>query len=294
MQKIKTGNGSSLSFTSGAEKFSIRLFQFQCVHCSVPIFETTLSVLQESLLAIVPLAIIVWFVARTVPRSGVLSWVVRWIFVVGVIPPFGLFLLAELLGSELVRDLAWAFLDGEVRLTVQILAVIDSLIATVLRAFVQFVAGLVPTNLLASFMSTLPSWNPFVALSIAGSLLVVWIVHFVTGVVVVRLTQREDGLSVADKWLTVAGVVLFVSGMVWTLLQSDSLDFSRFELQIAVLASSMGVISGVAASNLPVDLPAWRSDNMRDDPESGSETGTPQRISELYRLRGAIRSLFRR
>ncbi|MFC6766513.1 hypothetical protein [Natrinema soli] len=260
----------------------------------MPIFETTLSVLQESSLAIVPLAIIVGFVARTVPRSGVLSWVVRWVFVLGVIPPFGLFLLAELLGSGLVRDLARALLDGEIRLAVRVLAVIDSLIAAVLRAFVQFVAGLVPTDLLASFMSALPSWNPFTALSIVGSLLAVFIVHFVTGVVVIRLTQREDGLSVADKWLIIAGVVLFVSGMVWTLLQSDSLDFSRFELQIAVLASSMGMISGVAASNLPVDLPAWRSDNMRDNSESGSETGTSRRIPGLHRLRGAIRSLFRR
>ncbi|WP_255681353.1 hypothetical protein [Natrinema sp. SYSU A 869] len=212
----------------------------------------------------------------------------------GVIPPFGLFLLARLLGSGLVRDLARELLDSEIRLAVRILAEIDSLIAAVLQTFVQFVAGLVPTDLLGSFTSALPSWNPFAALSIAGALLAVFIVYFVTGVVVIRLTQREDGSSVADKWLIVTGVVLFVSGMVWTLLQSDSLGFGRFELQIAVLASSIGVTSGVAASNLPVDLPAWRWDNTRDDPESGSEAGTSRHIVGLHRLRGAIRSLFRR
>ncbi len=211
-----------------------------------------------------------------------------------MIPPFGLFLLARLLGSGLVRDLARELLDSEIRLAVRILAEIDSLIAAVLQTFVQFVAGLVPTDLLGSFTSALPSWNPFAALSIAGALLAVFIVYFVTGVVVIRLTQREDGSSVADKWLIVTGVVLFVSGMVWTLLQSDSLGFGRFELQIAVLASSIGVTSGVAASNLPVDLPAWRWDNTRDDPESGSEAGTSRHIVGLHRLRGAIRSLFRR
>ncbi|ELY99554.1 hypothetical protein [Natrialba aegyptia] len=289
-------------------------------------FETTFSVLQESPLAIVPLAIIVWFIARTVLWSGVLSWVARWVFVLGVIPPFGLFLFAELLGSGLVRDLARALLDGEVRLTIRVLTGIDSLISAVLRAFVQFVAGLVPTDLLASFMSALPSWNPFEVLSTVGFLFAVFVVHFVTGVVVIRLTQREDSLSVADTWLTVSGLVLFVSGMVWTLLQSNSLEFGRFELQIAVLASSMGLISGVAASNLFVDFPTGWADNLKDGPEgsdtpqdettSRSETratDTPERspsqtsepmpgqetdisrfITGLHRLQGAIRSIFRR
>ncbi|WP_226483259.1 hypothetical protein [Natrinema amylolyticum] len=50
----------------------------------------------------------------------------------GVIPPFGLFLLATLLGSGLGRDLARALLDGEVRLAVGILAGIDSLISMLL------------------------------------------------------------------------------------------------------------------------------------------------------------------
>lgn len=301
-------------------------------------FETTFSVLRESPLAIVPLAVIVWVVARTARRSGISARIARYVLVFGAVPPFCLYLLAELLGSGRIRDLARALLAAELRLATWTLDVIDSALAAICRAFLRFVAGLVPGEPLGGGTSVLPSWDPFAVLSAAAFLVAVFAVHFVAGIVVTWLTRgdgpftrREDGPVVANEWLTAAGVVLFVSGLVWTLLQFAPAEFGRFALQTAVLASSMGVVSGVAASNLPLNLPAWwpnrESDGEPDEIESGRDTrtnetarrantrtkeptsrssarptdatassdaGTTQRIGALERMESAVRSLFDR
>jgi hypothetical protein len=155
----------------------------------------------------------------------------------------------------------------------------------------------------------------------------VFAVHLITGLTVMRITGREEGASDTNEWLTAAGVVLFVSGLVWTLLQFDPLEFGRFELQTAVLASSMGLLTGVVTSNLAVgfsvDLPTWRSEAEekvteaeskphsrttrrvpRSDTQtadatgsktsSRTETGTSDSLSSLERLQETVRSLRRR
>jgi hypothetical protein len=227
-------------------------------------FETTIGVLHESSFALVPLAAIVWFVVQSARRSKLPSRLARYVVVFGGIPPFGLFLLAELTGSGTVRDIAHALLDGEIGLLVDILGVIDTVTAAVLVAVLRFVAGVVPSDSLGGFTSVLPSWDPFAAVSVLGFLATVFVLQFVTGIAVMRITGREDGASDTNEWLTAAGVVLFVSGLVWTLLQFDPKGFGRLELQTAVLASSTGLLTGVVASNLsvdvPVNVPSWRTD----------------------------------
>lgn len=218
-------------------------------------FETTLGVLHESPFAIVPLVAIVWFVGLSVRRSKIPPRLARYAFVFGAIPPFCLFLAGELLGSPAIRDLGRSFLHAEIGLFFGALGVLDTLIGAVLRAVLAFVAGLVPSDALGGVTSIPPAWNPFTILSAVGFLVAVFVVHFVTGLVVMRLPKRES--SLADEWLTSAGVVLFVSGMVWMLLQFDPWGFGQFELRTAVLASSMGLITGVTVSNLPVDVSPW-------------------------------------
>ncbi|WP_231186601.1 hypothetical protein [Haladaptatus sp. DYF46] len=239
-------------------------------------FETTIGVLHESPFALVPLAAIVWFVVQSARRSKIPSRLARYIVVFGAIPPFGLFLLAELAGSRTVRDLARALLDGEIGLLVDILGVIDTVTAAVLVAVLRFVAGVVPSDSLGGFTSVLPSWDPFAAVSALGFLATVFVLQFVTGIAVMRITGREDGVSDTNEWLTAAGVVMFVSGLVWTLLQFDPKGFGRLELQTAVLASSTGLLTGVVASNLsvdlPVNLPTWRSEAESERAETVPET----------------------
>ena len=293
-------------------------------------FETTIGVLHESPLALVPLAAIVWFVVQSARRSTIPSKLARYAVVFGAIPPFGLYILAELLESRTVRDLARALLDGEIGLLVDTLGVIDTVTAAVLTAFLRFVDGLVPNDILGGFTSVFPSWDPFAAVSLLGFLVTVFALQFVTGIAVMRITGREDA-SDTNEWLTAAGVVLFVSGLVWTLLQFDPKGFGRLELQTAVLASSTGLLTGVVASNLsvdlPVNLPTWRSDVEvgRDEavpePESGphartkrdasrsdsrtpdaagsnspttAETGTSDSLPPLRKLQETVRSLRRR
>ncbi|MFH5801289.1 hypothetical protein [Haladaptatus sp. CMAA 1911] len=237
-------------------------------------FETTIGVLHESPFALVPLAAIVWFVVQSARRSKIPSRLARYALVFGAIPPFGLFLLAELAGSRTVRDLARALLDGEIGLLVDILGVIDAVTAAVLVAVLRFVDGLVPADILGGFTSVFPSWDPFAAVSVLGFLATVFALQFVTGIAVMRITGREDA-SDTNEWLTAAGVVLFVSGLVWTLLQFDPKGFGRLELQTAVLASSTGLLTGVVASNisidLPVSLPTWRSEAEAERAETVPE-----------------------
>ncbi len=240
-----------------SEKFSLPPFQYQCVH-QLSMFETTFGVLQKSPLAIVPLVAIGWFVALGVRRSKLVSRVARYVFVLGVIPPFCLFVLADFFGSRSSGKLARTLLDSEVGLVVGMLDTADRLTAAVLRAFLQFVSGITPGDPLAGVASMLPSWDPFAALSAIGFLLAVFVAHLVAGVVVIRLTRWEKGVSAADEWLTAAGVVLFVSGLTWMMLQFAPLEFGRFALQTAVLASSMGLLTGITVSNLPVEFPSWR------------------------------------
>jgi len=294
-------------------------------------FETTIGVLHDSPFAFVPLAAIVWFVVQSARRSKIPSRLARYALVFGAIPPFCLFLLAELAGSRTIRDLARALLDGEIGLLIHTLGVIDTVTAAVLTAFLRFVGGVVPSDLLGGFTSISPSWDPFAAVSVLGFLVTVFALQFVTGIAVMRITGREDA-SDTNEWLTAAGVVLFVSGLVWTLLQFDPQGFGRLELQTAVLASSTGLLTGVVASNLspnlPVNLPTWRSDAESErgeavpEPETDSgprtrttgttsgsdtraatvsdsetpstETGTADSLSSLNRLQETVRSLRRR
>ncbi|GKZ16394.1 hypothetical protein [Haladaptatus sp. T7] len=245
-------------------------------------FETTIGVLHESPSAIVPLAVVLWFVVQSVRRSGFPTRLARYAVVFGALPPFCLFVLAELLGSQSSRNLARALLDGEIRLLVDTLGLIDAVTAALLEATLQFAAGILPSDRLGG----ISSWDPFAAVSALGFLAAVFLVQFVTGVLVTRLAGRAADASDTNEWLTVAGVVLFVSGLLWTFLQLDPLEFGRLELQTAVLASSMGLTTGVAASNLSVDLPvdipanlrAWRSKAAETDPSdvgpSSSEAST--------------------
>lgn len=290
-------------------------------------FETTIGVLHESPFALVPLVAIVWFVVQSARQSTIPFRLARYVVVFGAIPPFGLFLLAELSGSQTVRDLARALLDGEIGLLVDIFGVIDTVTAAVLTAVLQFVAGLAPNDPLGGFTSILPSWDPFAAVSALGFLVTVFALQFVAGIAVMRITDRESGVSDTNEWLTAAGVVLFVSGLVWTLLQFDPKGFGRLELQTAVLASSTGLLTGVVASNLSVDLPTWRSEaeterdeavhetesrphtrttrdtsrsNTRAADATGSksptttETGTSDSLPSLRKLQETVRSLRRR
>ena len=254
-------------------------------------FETTFGVLQKSPLAIVPLVAIGWFVALGVRRSKLVSRVARYVFVLGVIPPFCLFVLADFFGSQSSRGLARTLLDSEVRLVVGMLDTADRLTAAVLRAFLQLVSGVTPGNPLGGITSMLPSWDPFAAISAVGFLVAVFAVHFVAGIVVIRITRWENGASLADEWLSAAGVVLFVSGMVWMLLQFDPIGFGNFELRASVLASSMGLVTGITVSNLPVNLPAWWPDGVLGggemvddetaDAESKADTPTARERTRL-------------
>ena len=251
-------------------------------------FETTIGVLHDSPLAIVPLVAILWFVVRSVRESRIVSRIGRYAFVFGVIPPFCLFVLADLFGSQSSGKLARTLLDSEVGMVVGMFDVLDRLTAAVLRAFVQFVAGVVPSKPLGGVASMLPSWDPFAALSAIGFLLAVFVAHLVAGVVVIRLTRWEKGVSAADEWLTAAGVVLFVSGLTWMLLQFAPVRFGRFELQTAVLASSMGLLTGITVSNLSVNFPTWRvAGYWPSDTESESK---PDGLTPRERTRNAPHS----
>lgn len=253
-------------------------------------FETTFGVLQKSPLAIVPLVAIGWFVALGVRRSKLVSRVARYVFVLGVIPPFCLFVLADFFGSQTSRGLARTLLDSEVRLVVGMLDTADRLTAAVLRAFLQLVSGVTPGDPLAGVTSMLPSWDPFAAISAVGFLVAVFLVHFVAGIVVIRITRWENGASLADEWLSAAGVVLFVSGMVWMLLQFDPIGFGNFELRASVLASSMGLVTGITVSNLPVNLPAWWPNGVMEDGETADAESRADTPTARERTRRASRS----
>ncbi|MCO8245741.1 MULTISPECIES: hypothetical protein [unclassified Haladaptatus] len=253
-------------------------------------FETTFGVLQKSPLAIVPLVAIGWFVALGVRRSKLVSRVARYVFVLGVIPPFCLFVLADFFGSQSSRGLARTLLDSEVRLVVGMLDTADRLTAAVLRAFLHLVSGVTPGDPLVGITSMLPSWDPFAAISAVGFLVAVFALHFVAGIVVIRITRWENGASLADEWLSAAGVVLFVSGMVWMLLQFDPTGFGNFELRASVLASSMGLVTGITVSNLPVNLPAWWPDGVMGDGETADAESKADTPTGRERTRRASRS----
>ncbi len=235
-------------------------------------FETTIGVLHDSPLAIVPLVAILWFVGRSARGSRIVYRIARYAFVLGAIPPFCLFVFADIFGSQSSRRLARTLLDSEMGLVVDMLDILDKLTAAILRAFIQFVAGIVPSDPLAGATSILPAWDPFAALSAVGFLIAVFIAHLLAGVVVIRLTRWEKGVSAADEWLTAAGVVLFVSGLTWMLLQFAPSEFARFELQAAVLASSMGLLTGITVSNLSIELPTWRSGDETAQTDTDTDT----------------------
>jgi hypothetical protein len=250
-------------------------------------FETTVRLVRESPIAVVPLLTLVWFVGTSVrERDDVAYRVLRRVLAVGVAPLVALFVLAELTAQRVLSRLATSLLDLKADVAAGLLSVADSLLAALLRAFLAVVRSATPA---------LPSWNPFAVLSAAGFLVAVFGVHFLAGSALVWVTRESAKRSSADGWLTGAGGILFVSGVVWMVMHIDALDLSRLEREFAVLATSLGVTVGVVVTALSAKLNLRDTADRSERPTSSRADTDDHRWKTRYeRLKEVIRTAARR
>ncbi len=249
-------------------------------------FETTVRLLRESPIAVVPLLTLVWFVGNGIRRrDGVAYRALTRALAVGVAPPVALFVLAELTGRRVLSRLAASLLDFEADVVAALLGVADGLLAGLLRAFLEIVGRATPA---------LPSWNPFAVLSAAGFLAAVFGIHFLAGSVLVRVTRASAKRSSADAWLTGAGGVLFVSGMVWMIMHFDALDLGRLERELAVLATSLGMTAGAVVTALSADRNRRDAADRPERPTPSRTDGDRSWKARYRRLWDAVRAAARR
>ncbi len=257
-------------------------------------FETTAHLLQRSPLAIVPLLALVWFVGKgLIQRTGIVYSILRRVLTVAVTPLIFLFVFAELTGIGALSGLARSLFDLEAGVVNEGLAIVDSLVAALLRAFLGFVDGFL--NAAVGSTPAVSPWDPLSVVSTAAFLVAVFGIHFLAGGVLVWFTAELEGDLSMDGWLSGAGLVLFVSGMVWLLLHLGTFDVGRLGREFAVLATSAGVTSGVVVTALVVKLDY---EDSGDRPETGEpsrdDTDDHHRQSRYERLKRTIRTVSHR
>ncbi|WP_458188432.1 hypothetical protein [Haladaptatus sp. NG-WS-4] len=255
---------------------------------SYHMFDATVGVLQASPLAIVPLLVLGSFVGkRLVQRDGVGYRLVRRLVTFGVIPLVFLFVLGKATGQAEVLDLARWLFEFEARLVTGSLEVIDGVLATLLEAFLGLVESVFGVSNGGTDGSS--SWNPLGIVSTVGILVAIFVLHALAGGLLVWLT--DGSVSATDGWLTGAGVVFFVSGLVWTFLQLDAFGVGDVGPGFAVLASSLGVSVGVGVTAFSV-TPSLDADepNRRPSPVD-SDTDDRGWRSYYERLKRTVRTV---
>jgi hypothetical protein len=241
-------------------------------------FESTIDILFESPETVIALLPALYLTGKVLWKArNALKHSIMCATVLGLLPVFVLFVIGGLAKSSTWTALGTDLFRFEASIAAGIVQFYDTMLAAWLHVF-----ELVVDSLLSISLFQPDVWATAVH-TVLQSWILVFVLHFATGVVLVYGLYRGIGMATMDTLLRVGGAMLLLAGLFVVLLQRRVVALGASEIGVLLIAV-VGLEMGVGAVLLGVE-PDFSGDPDEAFSDSSAMSSVRNLLSRAKRFR---------